>query len=88
MKSAAHAVHVAEQLRTAGIQVGCFRPPSVPDGVSRLRLTARASLTPEQLQRATDKLALLVPNSRVSPAPRKLTDVQQHEEHGFDLDKH
>ena len=25
-------------LRDAGLRVGCFRPPSVPDGVSRLRL--------------------------------------------------
>lgn len=88
MESAAHAVHVAEQLRAAGIQVGCFRPPSVPDGVSRLRLTARASLTPEQLQRATDKLELLVPNSQVASAPRKLTDVLHHEEYGFGTDKH
>jgi len=29
--------------------VGCFRPPSVPDGVPRLRLTARADLTAEQV---------------------------------------
>ena len=27
-----------------GVRVGCFRPPSVPDGGSRLRLTARATL--------------------------------------------
>jgi len=27
-----------------GVRVGCFRPPSVPDGRSRLRLTARATL--------------------------------------------
>jgi 8-amino-7-oxononanoate synthase len=27
-----------------GVRVGCFRPPSVPDGVSRLRMTASASL--------------------------------------------
>jgi 8-amino-7-oxononanoate synthase len=33
---------------TAGLAVGCFRPPSVPDGISRLRLTARADLTDER----------------------------------------
>ncbi|MDJ0339571.1 8-amino-7-oxononanoate synthase [Cryobacterium sp. PH31-O1] len=39
------ALSCARAARAAGIQVGCFRPPSVPDGVSRLRLTARATLT-------------------------------------------
>ncbi|WP_137873354.1 8-amino-7-oxononanoate synthase [Rhodococcus sp. Q] len=31
--------------RERGLHVGCFRPPSVPEGTSRLRLTARANLT-------------------------------------------
>jgi len=35
-----------------GVRVGCFRPPSVPPGTSRLRLTARASLTDDELQTA------------------------------------
>jgi 8-amino-7-oxononanoate synthase len=29
----------------AGVRVGCFRPPSTPDGVSRLRVTANAGLS-------------------------------------------
>ncbi|MFF4749754.1 8-amino-7-oxononanoate synthase [Streptomyces sp. NPDC002514] len=39
------AVRWAADCRAAGLAVGCFRPPSVPDGVSRLRLTARADLS-------------------------------------------
>ncbi|MDN6331849.1 MAG: hypothetical protein L0J58_04785 [Micrococcaceae bacterium] len=40
---------IAAELRGAGIAVGCFRPPSVPDGISRIRLTARATQHPEEL---------------------------------------
>jgi 8-amino-7-oxononanoate synthase len=32
-----------------GFRIGCFRPPSTPDGVSRLRLTAHAHHTDEDL---------------------------------------
>ncbi|MET9764757.1 8-amino-7-oxononanoate synthase [Streptomyces sp. NPDC006372] len=46
------AVRWAAECRAAGLAVGCFRPPSVPDGISRLRLTARADLTAEQIERA------------------------------------
>jgi 8-amino-7-oxononanoate synthase len=35
-----------------GVRVGCFRPPSVPAGRSCLRFTARATLTPADLERA------------------------------------
>ena len=38
------AVVAADACARRGVWVGCFRPPSVPDGVSRLRLTARANL--------------------------------------------
>ncbi|NUT53854.1 MAG: aminotransferase class I/II-fold pyridoxal phosphate-dependent enzyme, partial [Saccharothrix sp.] len=45
------AVGWAEACRAQGVLVGCFRPPSVPDGVSRLRLTARADLSEGDVER-------------------------------------
>ena len=48
------AFEAAARLRADGIRVGCFRPPSEPDGVSRLRLTARADLTDHQVALAVD----------------------------------
>ncbi|MEC3920000.1 8-amino-7-oxononanoate synthase [Nocardia sp. CDC160] len=43
------AYDAAQACRERGLSVGCFRPPSVPEGTSRLRLTARADLTPDEL---------------------------------------
>ena len=41
-----------DRCRTAGVRVGCFRPPSVPVGGACLRVTARADLTGEEVARA------------------------------------
>jgi 8-amino-7-oxononanoate synthase len=57
------AVAAATACLDAGVRVGCFRPPTVPAGTSRLRLTARASLDDAELEVArrvlTDVLARL-----------------------------
>ena len=39
-----------------GVRVGCFRPPTVPAGTSRLRLTARASLSDDEMTLARQVL--------------------------------
>lgn len=61
--SADAAVRWAADCRAAGIAVGCFRPPSVPDGVSRLRLTARADLTDEQIATAVATVRRTAPEA-------------------------
>src|SRR3954451_11551245 len=56
MPSPIEAVAAAERCAQLAVRVGCFRPPSVPDGVSRLRLTARADLSDTDLARAAEAL--------------------------------
>jgi 8-amino-7-oxononanoate synthase len=46
-----------------GLRIGCFRPPSTPDGISRLRLTAHAHHTDEELALAAKVLRLVVPGA-------------------------
>ena len=60
------AVTWADECRAAGVWVGCFRPPSVPDGVSRLRLTARADLTEADLDRAVEVITRHAPELRAA----------------------
>jgi 8-amino-7-oxononanoate synthase len=51
----------ALRCRDDGVVVGCFRPPSVPDKVSRLRLTARADLTEADIERAVTVITETAP---------------------------
>ncbi|TDP97328.1 8-amino-7-oxononanoate synthase [Labedaea rhizosphaerae] len=55
------AVEWAGQCRAAGVWVGCFRPPSVPDKVSRLRITVRADLTDGEVDRAVSVITQHAP---------------------------
>jgi 8-amino-7-oxononanoate synthase len=55
------ALRWAADCRAAGLVVGCFRPPSVPDGISRIRLTARADLTERQIDAALSTIIQAAP---------------------------
>jgi 8-amino-7-oxononanoate synthase len=59
--SPAAAARWAADCRAAGAAVGCFRPPSVTDGISRLRLTARCDLTDDQIDAACAVVARTAP---------------------------
>lgn len=58
------AVAAAQECFRQGVLVGCFRPPSVPPGTSRLRLTAHAGITRDGLARATDVLVSVLAGAR------------------------
>lgn len=65
------AVAAAAACAERGVRVGCFRPPSVPDGTSRLRLTARATLTDTEIAHVRVVLAeVLAPGAAPTAAPR------------------
>jgi 8-amino-7-oxononanoate synthase len=60
MPSPEAAVGACLDLRRQGVLVGCFRPPSVPDGVSRLRVTARADLGETDLDESARRVRVAV----------------------------
>jgi 8-amino-7-oxononanoate synthase len=51
----------AADCRDRGVAVGCFRPPSTPDGTSRLRLTLNAGVSDEDFARALDVIVECAP---------------------------
>jgi 8-amino-7-oxononanoate synthase len=55
------AVAWADDCRDRGVAVGCFRPPSTPDGSSRLRLTLNAGVADEAFAHALDVIVECAP---------------------------
>lgn len=56
-----HALRIAEQLWEAGLMVPAIRPPTVPQGQARLRITLSASHQRADIDRLVDTLANFIP---------------------------
>ena len=54
------AVRVATRLQEAGYDIRAIRPPSVPQGTARVRISVHADHTPELLDRLADEIAKAV----------------------------
>ncbi|GLY67111.1 8-amino-7-oxononanoate synthase [Amycolatopsis taiwanensis] len=64
--SAADAANWAARCAEQGVRVGFLRPPSVPDGVSRLRLTVHARLTESNVDTAVKVVSASAPSAATS----------------------
>jgi len=54
---AARALDISEQLRQRGLLIGAIRPPTVPAGTSRLRVTLSAAHSEAQIDQLLEQLA-------------------------------
>lgn len=61
--SAQRASHVASAMRDAGLWMTAIRPPTVPSGSARLRITLTAHHTPQHIQQMADTLKQYVETS-------------------------
>jgi 8-amino-7-oxononanoate synthase len=59
------AVEAAAQCLRHGVRVGCLRPPAVPAGTCRLRLTAHAALTDPDLAYVTQVLPAVLAEAAI-----------------------
>lgn len=60
----AQAVRIAESLQAQGFDIRAIRPPTVPEGTARLRLSITLNVDPQQIARMLDCLAAAMEENR------------------------
>lgn len=70
------AVKASERALENGVFAQAIRPPTVPEGTSRLRLTVMASHTKSELRDAAKTLAAAVPSSVRKAAARRVLEAE------------
>jgi 8-amino-7-oxononanoate synthase len=79
------AMAMCQQAIEMGVFAQAIRPPTVPAGTSRLRLTAMASHTPGELREAARTLAAaarrigVAPEDLIAPVPEPMEEIQEIE---------
>ena len=61
------AIESARRLQQASFDVRAIRPPTVPDGTARLRISIHADHEPAVLERLADRLGALAPSDSCAP---------------------
>ena len=72
---AARAVAASERALERGVFAQAIRPPTVPDGTSRLRLTVMASHTKSELREAAKAVAAAVPAADRGPSEQPTEEI-------------
>jgi 8-amino-7-oxononanoate synthase len=74
--AADRAMEVAAAVRARGFDVRAIRPPTVPEGSSRLRLVCHAAHTPEQIDGVAEAIITAVRASAARAEPPALSNVR------------